>query len=245
MWAFLTVVLVVVLHRASVRATWVYVGLGIVLWYACLEAGVHPTIAGVVMGLLTPVHPIQRPAAVSRVAKRIADETADDPDPVDADASAWLELATLSREAVSPLSRVEHVLLPWSSFVIVPLFALSSAGVRLSVAAIGDAMSSAVAIGVFVGLVLGKPVGVVGASLLARTLKIGETPEGVGPREIVGLGTIAGVGFTVGLFIAELAFRDDPVLLADAKIAILVASVVAALVSALVLRGSGEGSRDR
>ena len=94
----------------------------------------------------------------------------------------------------------------------------------------------------FVGLVLGKPLGVVGASLLARTLKVGEAPEGVGVREIVGLGTIAGIGFTVGLFIAELAFGNDPVLLADAKIAILVASVVAASVSAVVLRRSGKPS---
>ena len=240
--ALAIVVAVVVLHRASVRPTWVYVGLGVALWYACLEAGVHPTIAGVVMGLLTPVHPIQRPAAVSREAKRIADATADDPDPVDADSSAWLELATLSREAVSPLARVEHVLLPWSSFVIVPVFALSSAGVRLSAAAFSEALTSAVSIGVFVGLVLGKPLGVVGASLLARTLKVGEAPEGVGVREIVGLGTIAGIGFTVGLFIAELAFANDPVLLADAKIAILVASVVAASASAVVLRRSGKPS---
>jgi NhaA family Na+:H+ antiporter len=206
---------------------------------------VHPTIAGVVMGLLTPVHPIQRPAAVSREAKRIADETADDPDPVDADASAWLELATLSREAVSPLARVEHALLPWSSFVIVPLFALSSAGVRLSAAAFSEALTSAVSIGVFVGLVLGKPLGVVGATLLAHTLKVGEAPEGVGAREILGLGTLAGIGFTVGLFIAELAFANDPVLLADAKIAILVASTVAAVASAVVLRRSGESSATR
>jgi NhaA family Na+:H+ antiporter len=233
------VAVVIVLHRAFVRPTWIYVGLGVALWYACYEAGVHPTIAGVVMGLLTPVHPIQRPAAVSREAKRIADETADDPDPIDADASAWLELATLSREAVSPLARVEHVLLPWSSFVIVPIFALSSAGVRLSVAALQDAVTSVVAIGVFVGLVVGKPVGVVAASALARWTKVGETPEGVGGREILGLGTTAGIGFTVGLFIAELAFGGDGVLLAQAKIAILFASVVAALLSWAVLRRSG------
>jgi NhaA family Na+:H+ antiporter len=236
--ALVIIGLVVVMQRLHVRAAWVYVVLGAGLWFACYEAGIHSTIAGVVMGLLTPVQPFQRPAAVSREAKRIADETADEPDPIDADAPAWLELATLSREAISPLARVEHLLLPWSSFLIVPLFALSSAGVRLSPSAISAAFSSVVAIGVFVGLVLGKPIGVVGASLLARWTKVGETPEGVGTRAIVGLGATAGIGFTVGLFIAELAFPDDPALLAEAKIGILFASVVAGGLGYAVLRTS-------
>jgi NhaA family Na+:H+ antiporter len=227
---------VLVLQRLHVRAAWVYVLLGAFLWFECYEAGIHPTIAGVVMGLLTPVQPFQRPAAVSREAKRIADETADDPEPIDADAPAWLELADLSREAVSPLARTEHALLPWSSFLIVPLFALSSAGVRLSASSISAAFSSAVAVGVFLGLVLGKPIGVVSASLLARWTKVGETPAGVGTRAIVGLGATAGIGFTVGLFIAELAFPGDPALLAEAKIGILFASVIAGALGFAVLR---------
>ena len=236
--ALVVIGLVVVAQRLHVRAAWVYVVLGAGLWFACYKAGIHPTIAGVVMGLLTPVQPFQRPAAVSREAKRIADETADEPDPIDADAPAWLELATLSREAISPLARVEHLLLPWSSFLIVPVFALSSAGVRLSPSTISAAFSSVVAIGVFVGLVFGKPIGVVGASLLARWTRVGETPEGVGTRAIVGLGATAGIGFTVGLFIAELAFPDDAALLAEAKIGILFASVVAAVLGYVVLRTS-------
>jgi NhaA family Na+:H+ antiporter len=236
--ALVVIAAILVLQRLHVRALWVYVLLGLLLWYECYDAGIHPTIAGVILGLLTPVHAFQRPAAVSREAKRIADDTADDPDPIDADAPAWLELATLSREAVSPLARFEHALLPWSSFVIVPLFALSSAGVRLTPTALSAALSSVVAIGVFVGLVVGKPVGVVGASLLARWSKAGETPEGVGPRAIVGLGATAGIGFTVGLFIAELAFPTDPGLLAEAKIGILFASVVAGAIGYAVLRTS-------
>jgi NhaA family Na+:H+ antiporter len=237
--AVLVIVAVVVLQRLYVRATWIYVALGIVLWLACEEAGIHPTIAGVVLGLLTPVRPFQRPAAVSREAKRVADETADEPDPVDADTPAWLELATLSRDAVSPLARVEHLLLPWTSFLIVPLFALSSAGVRLSVETVSAAFTGAVAIGVFVGLVVGKPVGVVGASLLATWSRAGELPADVGKGALVGLGTTAGIGFTVGLFIAELAFSVEPALLAQAKIAILFASIVAGALGYTVLRMAG------
>jgi Na+:H+ antiporter, NhaA family len=232
------IAVVVVMQRLYVRVTVVYIALGAALWFACYEAGIHPTIAGVVLGLLTPVRPFQRPAAVSREAKRVADETADEPDPIDADAPAWMELAALSRDAISPLSRIEHVLLPWSSFLIVPLFALSSAGVRLSPSAITAALSSAVAIGVFVGLVIGKPVGVMVASLLARWTKVGETPAGVGTRALVGLGATAGIGFTVGLFIAELAFPDDPALLAEAKTAILFASVLAGALGYVVFRTS-------
>jgi NhaA family Na+:H+ antiporter len=184
-----------------VRSTWVFIVLGVALWIACDQAGIHPTIAGVAMGLLTPVHP-------------------------------------LMREEVSPLARTEHALLPWTSFVIVPLFALSSAGVRLSPETISAAFGGVVAVGVFVGLVVGKPIGVVGASLLARRSRLGEAPDDIGTRALVGLGATAGIGFTVGLFIAELAFGAEPLLLAEAKIALLFASVVAGAIGYAVLRGS-------
>lgn len=227
---------VVAAHRLFVRVVWVYLVLGVLLWYALYRAGVHPTIAGVIMGLLTPARPIQRPAAVSKEAVRIAAATSDDPDPIDADVPEWLELAALSRESIPPLARVEHTLLPWSSFVIVPLFALASAGVRLSIDIVAAAFSSAVAIGIFLGLVLGKPVGVFGASMLARWSKVGEAPPRVGTRAILGLGVTAGIGFTVALFIAELAFPEQPAVLAEAKISILAASVVAGVAGNLVLR---------
>jgi NhaA family Na+:H+ antiporter len=204
--ALLVVAAVIVLERLHVRATWVFVGLGIVLWVACDQAGIHPTIAGVVMGVLTPVHP--RP-----------------------------------HEEVAPLARTEHLLLPWTSFVIVPLFALSSAGVHLSPATVSAALGGVVAAGVLVGLVIGKPIGVVGASLLARWTGVGEAPAEIGTRALLGLGATAGIGFTVGLFIAELAFATEPLLLAEAKIALLCASVVAGAFGYAVLRGSGQSAR--
>jgi NhaA family Na+:H+ antiporter len=212
-----------------------YVVLGAALWYATYEAGIHPTIAGVVLGLLTPAAPFQRPAAVSEEAHRTADETSDDPVPVDGDAQWWMRLAWLSREAVSPLARTEHALLPWTSFVILPLFALANAGVELSVSRLQAALTAPVAVGVFVGLVLGKPFGVLAGSFLTVRSGLGRLAGDVGWGDLSGMGMTAGIGFTVALFIAELAFVAGP-RLDEAKTAILAASLVAGVAGYVILR---------
>ncbi|MGZ8620789.1 MAG: Na+/H+ antiporter NhaA, partial [Actinomycetota bacterium] len=137
--AGLLLVAIVALQRIHVRATPAYLLLGVGVWLAVLQSGVHPTIAGVVLGVLTPSMPFQRPRAVSEEAHRTADETVDDPEPPDADAPQWLRLAELSREAVSPLARVEAALHPWTSALVVPVFALANAGVVLSVDAVREA----------------------------------------------------------------------------------------------------------
>lgn len=233
--AVAVVLLIVGLRRINVQAMVLYLGLGVVLWLFTYESGLHPTIAGVALGLLTPAVPFQRPRAVSAEAVRTADETRDDPDPPDADAPQWLRLARLAREAVSPLARVEHVLLPWTSFVIVPLFALANAGVSLTAGAIGDALSSRVTMGVVLGLVIGKVVGISAASWVAVRLGIGRLPTGVRWAHLVGMAALAGIGFTVSLFITELAF-EEPSLQAEAKVGILVASVLAGGLGYLLLR---------
>jgi NhaA family Na+:H+ antiporter len=234
--AIATVGVILLLQRAHVRYPIPYLALGVVLWYATYRAGIHPTIAGVALGLLTPALPFQRPVAVSQEARRIADLTNDEPDPPDADADAWLELAWLAREAVSPMARVEHVLLPWTSFVIVPLFALANAGVPLSTTAIADAWASPVAWGILVGLVAGKPLGILLASRAAVSSRIGTLPEGVAWRDVTGMGLTAGIGFTVALFIAQLAFAGDRALLDASVIAILFASVVSGALGQAVFR---------
>lgn len=177
-----------------------YVVLGAVMWYALHEAGVHPTLAGVAMGLAAPT------------AERFA------------------------RHGTPLIEHLEHRLHPWSGFVIVPVFALANSGVDLG-SGLGDAVSSPVAWGVLLGLLAGKPLGVVLLTRLALRAQWADSPEGTSARHLLGAGHAAGIGFTVALFIAELAF-DDPDLVAQAKIAILVASVVSGLVAAAVLRGS-------
>ncbi|MGZ8596466.1 MAG: Na+/H+ antiporter NhaA [Actinomycetota bacterium] len=232
---------IVLLQRIHIRAGAVYVLLGVVMWVATAESGVHPTIAGVALGLLTPAVPFQRPKTVSREAHRVADETVDDPTPPDADAAYWLYLAGLSREAVSPLARVESLLHPWVSFVIVPLFALANAGVDLSAKAIADAATSSLALGILVGLVVGKPLGIALATAIAVRSGLGPMPAGAGWRQVIGVGAVAGVGFTISLLITDLAFAGSPVLQA-AKAGILAASVLAGIVGAVIL-GWGRGAR--
>jgi len=236
-------VLMVVIQRIHVRSTTVYVVLGVGVWIATFKSGVHPTIAGVALGLLTPAVPFQRPRAVSDEAHRVADETVDDPSPPDADAHHWLHLAALSREAVSPLARVESALHPSTSFVIVPAFALANAGVHLTAKAIGDAATSAVAVGIVLGLVVGKLAGISLASWVAVRAGLARLPEGITWNHLVGTAAVAGIGFTVSLFMAELAFTRAQ-LTDTAKVGILGASLLAGAVGYAVLRaGAGRGPR--
>jgi len=227
--------LMVLLRRAGVRATSAFLGMGALVWLATYGSGVHPAIAGVMLGLLAPAESYQRPHAVSAEARRTADQTMDDPEPPDADAAQWLRLASLSREAVSPLARTEHALLPWTSFVIIPLFALANAGVRLSGEQLVAASTSRVTLGVVLGLVIGKVVGISGAAALAVAARVARLPAGVRPAHLLGASAVAGVGFTVSLFMAELAF-DDEVLISEAKVGILAASILAGAVGWIVLR---------
>jgi NhaA family Na+:H+ antiporter len=222
------------LQRIHVRASLVYVVLGVGVWLAFHEAGISPTLAGVTLGLLTPAVPFQRPSAVSEEAHRVADETVDDPFPPDADAAQWLYLAQLSREAVSPLARVESVLHPWTSFVVVPLFALANAGIVLSGDVLGTAVTSREVAGIVAARVLGKLIGITAACWLA--VRVGaRLPAGASWRHVVGVAAAAGVPFTVSLFIAELAFtRSD--LLEAAKVGIMAAGVLAGLVGFALLR---------
>ena len=236
---------IVLCQLINIRASAVYVVLGLGTWVATFESGIHPTIAGVALGLLTPAVPFQRPRAVSEEAHRVADETVDDPVPPDADAHHWLRLAHLATEAVSPLARVEAALHPWTGFVIVPLFALANAGIRLSSTSLRDAATSAIAMGIVAGLVVGKLAGISAASLIAVRAGVGTLPRGVRWRDLLGAAAVAGIGFTVSLFIAELAFTDDRVA-ETAKVGIFAASLLAGLLGFSLLRWAGRPDvRDR
>jgi NhaA family Na+:H+ antiporter len=230
-------VFILVLQRLQVRWTAVYVLLGVGVWLATFKSGVHATIAGVALGLATPAVPFQRPKAVSLEAHRIADDTVDHPVPPDADAHHWLHLAGLTREAVSPLARLEHLLHPWTSWVVIPVFALANAGVSISSSSLGDAVTSGVTLGVVAGLVIGKTIGVTVFTWTATKTGITRLPEGVGWSQLVGVAALAGIGFTVSLFITSLAFQTQPVQ-DTAKVGILIASLLAGLLGALLLARS-------
>jgi NhaA family Na+:H+ antiporter len=230
------------LRRMEVRHLLPYVALGVAIWFCALESGVHPTIAAVAIGLLTPVRPFQDPAIVSAEAVRIAQEAADEPDDPDADAGLWRRLAWLSREAISPLTRVEHGLHEWSSFVVLPIFALANAGIPLDAEALDAAGESRIAAAVAVGLVVGKTAGLTLGVLLAVRLGLSGLPAGVRWPHVLGVGALAGIGFTVSLFIANLAF-SDPAQLDAAKIGVLGGSIVAAALGIAALAAVSRRSR--
>ena len=223
--------LVVLARQARVRFLPIYVVLGIGVWFATFESGLHATIAGVVLGLLAPA----RPLLGAPDADRVADELSQDRDVTAADVR---RVSFRIREAVPVTERLQDLLHPWTSYVIVPVFALANAGVVLSNDSLSDAASSAVTRGVVLGLVVGKVLGVTGAILLVVRFGVGRLPMGVTTRHVVGMAGLAGIGFTVSIFVAGLAF-DEAALTEQAKLGVLLASVLAAAVGALVLRAGG------
>lgn len=193
------IVALLVAHRRLRR--WrlgIHLALGVALWIAVASSGVHPTIAGVLLGILTPAEP--------------------GPD-----------------GGPSPLARLEERIHPWASYAIVPAFAFANAGIHLSASAFADALASPVTLGVLLGLVVGKTIGISLAAWLAVRSGFGRLPEGVGWRGIVGAAAVAGIGFTVALFVAELAFTD-PVIADRARVGILLASVLAGAIGFGLLR---------
>jgi Na+:H+ antiporter, NhaA family len=225
-----------VLWRIHVRSVAVYVALGVAAWVAVNQAGVSPTIVGVAVGLLTPAVAFQRPRAVSEEAHRVADRTVDDPEPPDADAPSWLSLAGLAREAVSPLARAEAFLLPWTSFVVVPVFALAYAGIELGRRAIADAATSRLGLGILASRLVGKPLGITLAAAIAVALGA-SLPAGVRTRHLLGMAAAAGIPFTVSLYIAQFSLPAG--LVETATVAILLAAAACGLLGFAVLRGSG------
>ncbi len=217
-----------ILRRVGVVWLGPYVILGAGVWLATQASGVHATIAGVILGLLAPA----RPPIAATVARQWAGDLTDEP------TSAQLDAMTrLAGTAVSPAERLEHLLHPWTSFLIVPLFALANAGVELRADSFDRPGAAKITAGVVVGLVLGKTLGIMAAAWLSVRLGVGRLPEGATWPMVIGVAMIAGIGFTVALFITELAFDPGP-LQDAAKIGVLAASTVAAVVGAAVLRNA-------
>jgi NhaA family Na+:H+ antiporter len=199
----------------------VYVVLGAVVWLLVHESGVHATLVGVALGLITPTRGLRHPEMVD------ADKLTDVSTVEDA-----YETVAIARESVSVVDWLEYRLHPASSYLIVPVFALANAGVVISRDSIDHAVSSPVTQGIVVGLVVGKFVGIAGSTWLASRLRVAALPDAVGWRHVCGIAALGGVGFTVSLFVAQLAFGPAGRLTSDAKLGILAASIVAAVLGA-------------
>jgi NhaA family Na+:H+ antiporter len=206
LFAAITVALIYLLNRLGVRSTFVYILFGIALWYCMYKSGIHPTLAGVVLGLMTP--------NIAKVNPKLQD--AED-------------------GQVSVIEWLEHKIHPWSSFVIVPLFAFANTGVVITMDSINDALSSPIAWGIFAGLVVGKPIGVLASVFIARKINLGQYPQGTKGFDVLATGSAAGIGFTVAIFIANLAFSDATT--QDLAIfAVIMASLVSAVISVLLFK---------
>jgi Na+:H+ antiporter, NhaA family len=185
-------------NRAGARHPLIYIVLGLGLWFAFLQSGIHATVAGVLLAITIPAR------------QRVS-----------------------SANAESPMLRFEHALMPWNKYVIMPVFALANAGVVLGVGA-ARSLADPISLGVICGLVLGKPIGIVLFSWLATQSRVAAMLDGISWRQIAGVGLLGGIGFTMSLFIANLAFGNTPAL-EMAKVGILAASVLSGIAGTVVL----------
>jgi Na+:H+ antiporter, NhaA family len=197
---------IAVLKKTGVESLLVYSIFAFTLWFSFYKTGVHPTLAGVIIGLMTP--------NIVRRGTKVED---------------------VEDGSVSVIEWLEHKFHPVSTFFVVPIFAFANTGVVITAASIESASQSLIAWGIFFGLVLGKPIGVVLASIAAKRLKVADFPEGISKSSLLATGSAAGIGFTVSIFIANLAF-DDAQTQDIAVLAVIVASVVSALLSIVLFK---------
>jgi NhaA family Na+:H+ antiporter len=227
--ALVGLVAIAAMNRLGVRSVGTYVLVGAWVWLCTLKSGVHPTIAGVVLGLMTPAMPwLGGPRFLGFL--RHTNETLRKEETTLAEARLLVgDLSFASREAVAPLSRIERALHPWTAFGIMPLFALANAGVPIELQALGAPVGIAVAAGLF----FGKSIGIFGASFLAVKAGFAARPEGVTWPILFGAAFLGGIGFTMALFIASLGLSGD--LLVSAKIGVIMGSFASALVGMAIL----------
>ena len=204
--ALLSIAFIAILKKARVSSMIVYSLLAFTLWFSLYKTGVHPTLAGVILGLLTP--------NIARQQSNLDD---------------------IEDGSVSVIEWLEHKIHPVSTFIVVPVFAFANTGVVITGDSIKTASQSLIAWGIFFGLVIGKPLGVLFASLLAKRINIADLPEGVTKSSLVATGSAAGIGFTVAIFIANLAFKESET--QDiAVLAVIIASIVSALISLVLFK---------
>ena len=202
----LTIFAILGFRKLGSQSVLVYLPLALSLWYCAYRFGIHPTIAGVILGLLTP--------NIARTKSNLIDG---------------------EDGSVSVIEYLEHKFHPISSYVIVPIFAFANTGVEISSQSINSALNSVIAWGIFLGLVIGKPLGVLLATMAARKIKIAEYPQGARNLDLIATGSAAGIGFTVAIFIARLAF-DSPEIVNLAIFSVIMGSVVSALISLLIFK---------
>ncbi len=229
-WAVAGLLLMFAMQKQRVWFTPLYVILGVFVWFATFESGVHATIAGVALGLLTPARPLIPRESLSAAISGDKFESSD------FGAIAVRDAQFQVRETVGVCERMIKLLSPFTSYIIIPIFALANAGIPLSGEVIGDALTSSVTLGIIAGLVVGKPLGVYVFAMAALASGVATLPAGMRKVHILAVGAVAGIGFTVALFINGLAFSDDVAIRNQATIGILLASLLATLLGFAIIK---------
>jgi Na+:H+ antiporter, NhaA family len=224
-WALSVVLAIVLLNKGGVRSRIAYVLLGIAVWFAILKSGVHATIAGVILGFLTPIKPRIDKDHMRGIGFNLLR---------DGEEENIAELRDVAYEALSPADNWIRLLNPWVSFLIMPLFALANAGVRFEGFNFSSFLAAPVSLGIFFGLVLGKPIGIFLFSWLGCKLGWAERPTDTDWRQILGVAALGGIGFTMALFIGQLSLTDQSAG-EYAKLAILLGSLCAAILGTVIL----------
>jgi len=229
--AILGLAFVVLLNKIGVRTVVGYLIVGAGVWLCTLNSGIHPTISGVALGLLTPAIPLISRDELGRALKRATGVI--DPESIPNESpklrEAMDKMAFVTRESISPLERFEADVHPWAAFLIMPIFALANAAIPFSASAISSPIATTVALALFIG----KPVGIVLSLFLVVKSKLGIIPGGSNWRAIFGAGCLAGIGFTMSLFVASLSL--DGQLLVQAKAGVLIGSAFSAAIGMVIL----------
>ncbi len=234
----------IVFNLIGVRSVLAYILLGFIIWLGFFESGVHATIAGVVIGFLTPYKALLKGDSLGEVLKKLSesaltklkfhDDCATKTQLEYKDRKTILQLRDVAYEGLSPMDRLIDQLHPWVSFFIMPVFAFFNAGVEISTEALSSFFTSPVSMGVVLGLVVGKPIGIVLFSWISTVTGMAALPTGVNWKQVLGLGFLGGIGFTMSLFVTGLAI-SDPFVSDLAKMGILSASLLASIFGAILL----------
>jgi NhaA family Na+:H+ antiporter len=248
--AFLAFMFTFFFQKAGVKRISFYVILGAIAWFAVLKSGIHATIAGVVLGFLTPGRALyfkrDLPDKIEKQAKVAVDKlrASEDPEHLDSDTiHAMQDLEDTLEHGQPVLERLVHGLHGWVSYGIIPLFAFVNAGVHVEGVSLGGIVDNPIALGIILGLFLGKPIGVVLFSFIATKMKIAALPQGINWAHMLGVGALAGIGFTMALFISGLALAPQPELEMFSKMGILIGSLFSAILGAVVLLSAGNKSK--
>ncbi len=242
--------IMVAFNLGGIRHSLPYVFVGVLLWSAMLASGVHATIAGIVVAFTIPIRPkFKANTFIDRVEDsvlKMKKAVATNPDIIHN--NRFRSLVTSLGDGVhlvqAPAQRAEHTLHLPVAYLVIPIFALANAGIPIDFSGFGHYLQNPITLGVLAGLLLGKPLGIVGFTWVTVKLGLAELPEGLNMKHILGVGLLGGIGFTMSIFIADLGFAGDPESLLMAKTGILLASLLAGLSGYFLLRITGTGTTD-